>query len=66
MTDKTSPLVTALFKIASYPRGGTIIAGTPEGDRDEMIGAARQALVQHYRVPTWGAVLARLHQDDHS
>lgn len=39
-------LETALQQIANYSRGGTIIKGTPAGDRDEMIGIARTALPQ--------------------
>lgn len=34
----------ALVEIAQYQRGGVIRVGTPEGDRDEMIGLARRTL----------------------
>jgi len=33
----------ALAKIAAFERGGVIFTGTPESDRDYMIGIARQA-----------------------
>lgn len=43
----------ALVKIAGYPRGGIIVAGTPESDRDEMVGIARQALIQKHGQKGW-------------
>lgn len=63
MTDNTL-LLNALLKIAAYPSGGRIVPGTAEGDRDEMIGAARQALAQYYGVGSYAAVLARLARED--
>jgi len=57
-------LVNALFTIASYPSGGFIREGTAEFDRDRMIHLARLTLMGHYKVGSWGAVLARLNQED--
>lgn len=34
----------ALVKIASYSRGGVVVQGEPSGDRDEMIGIAREVV----------------------
>lgn len=42
MSDDT--LIKALEQIATFPRGGLVETGKPSGDRDEMIGIARQAL----------------------
>lgn len=39
-----SQLIYALVKIAKYQRGGVCESGKPTGDRDEMIGIARQVL----------------------
>lgn len=40
-------LLDCLAEIAKRPRGGVIVAGTSDGDRDLMIGAARQTLMKY-------------------
>jgi len=54
MNDKA--VIDALFKIATYQRGGVVVTGEASGDRDEMIGLARQALKDigyHNKHPAW-------------
>lgn len=53
----TNALLRAVVKIAKYQRGGTVIRGECTGDRDEMIGAARQALVQFTGEPNVQAAI---------
>ena len=44
---ETEKLVSALKKIAEYPRGGVVNAGECSGDRDDMIEIARKTLKEH-------------------
>lgn len=43
LRDAVATADAALAFIADHPRGGTIIEGTPESDRDAMIERAREA-----------------------
>jgi hypothetical protein len=62
MNDKV--IMDALKEIASYPRGGVIKMGTPEYDRDEMIGTAREALrLTGHRFMNNGWVLIDMKKD---
>lgn len=49
-TPPPDPYELALIAIASMKRGGMIVAGTPEADRDFAIGQAREALAQKHGV----------------
>ena len=44
LRERVAVLEGALAKIAIYHRGGGVMQGTPEYDRDTMIGIARKAL----------------------
>lgn len=45
-------LLKAILEIAKYQRGGIVVAGEFSGDRDEMIGIARQALTRFTGAPS--------------
>jgi hypothetical protein len=62
MNDKV--IMDALMEIASYQRGGVIKMGTPEYDRDAMIGTAREALrLTGHRYMNNGWVLIDMKKD---
>lgn len=52
MVESVYPLLAALVHIARYPRGGMVVHGTLSGDRDDMIEAARQSLMDYTGQPS--------------